>query len=133
MDANMMKKLQELLESEAFGKEIENVQSAEELQSAFAAHGVDMTVEEVEEVCAAIVAKNEGTLDENALEQVSGGVAFLTAAAVCRFRGGLLCEILPEKENWTFYRFGAGSIVLEQMRQGNSDRIQSKRLSPLSS
>ena len=52
------------------------------------------------------------------------------AAAVCRFRGGLLCEILPEKENWTFYRFGAGSIVLEQMRQGNSDRIQSKRLSP---
>lgn len=83
MDANMMKKLQELLESEAFGKEIENVQSAEELQSAFAAHGVDMTVEEVEEVCAAIVAKNEGTLDENALEQVSGGIAFLTAAAVC--------------------------------------------------
>ena len=39
-------------------------------------------------------------------------------------------RILPEKENWTFYRFGAGSIVLEQMRQGNSDRIQSKRLSP---
>ena len=81
MDANMMKKLQELLESEAFGKEIENVQSAEELQSAFAAHGVDMTVEEVEEVCAAIVAKNEGTLDENALEQVSGGIGHMLCAA----------------------------------------------------
>ena len=81
MDANMMKKLQTLLGSEDFGKEIENVQSAEELQRAFAAHGVELTVDEVREICVAITVRKDGTLDEDALEQVSGG-GVLTSLAI---------------------------------------------------
>ena len=38
--------------------------AAEELQRAFAAHGVELAVDEVREICVAIMAKKDGTLDE---------------------------------------------------------------------
>ena len=55
--------------------------AAEELQRAFAAHGVELTVDEVRERCVAITAKKDGTLDEEALEQVPGG-GILTSLAI---------------------------------------------------
>ena len=83
------KKLCELFQNEEFKAECENIQSVEELQKLFAAHGVDMTIEQVTELCVAVgrrVAQEEnGELDEEALDEVTGGIAWavIGIAALC--------------------------------------------------
>ena len=73
------KKLEELFKSEEFKKEVANLKTAEELRAAFAKHGVEMTEEEVVNLCGQIakqVSEGEnGELTEESLENVSGGIA----------------------------------------------------------
>lgn len=78
MDRN--EKLKELFLSESFKKEAENLKTAEELQELFCKHGLEMTVEEVVDLCGKIARQMEagenGEISEDALEDVTGGIAW---------------------------------------------------------
>lgn len=73
-------KLTELFKSDTFKAEVANVKTAAELQEAFARNGVEMTQNEVLDLCGKIaqqVESNEGgELTEENLENVSGGIAW---------------------------------------------------------
>ena len=87
MDRN--EKLKELFLSESFKKEAEGLTTAEELQELFAKHGVEMTKDEVIELCGQIAqqmqAGENGEVSEAALDNVSGGFAWALAGfgALC--------------------------------------------------
>lgn len=74
MTNEMLEKVKVLLESDDFGKEIENVDTIEELAKAFETHGVEITLQELKEICMGVVSKNNSdTLDESQLDDVAGG------------------------------------------------------------
>lgn len=82
MDKNQ--KLAELFESEQFKEEASKIQTAEELQALFAEHGVDLTMDEVINLCAAIAAQmGEAELSEEDLENVAGGFGIVTVGLIC--------------------------------------------------
>ena len=69
-----------LMANEDFVKEMLAKETAEDVQKIFAENGVELTLEEVDEVAKNIFAtETEGELDEAALEDVAGGVV-ITAA-----------------------------------------------------
>lgn len=78
MDKN--EKLKELFLSESFKKEAESLKTAEELQELFHKNGLEMTIEEVVDLCGKIAhqmeAGNDGEISEEALDDVTGGVAW---------------------------------------------------------
>ena len=83
MTNEMMKKAQELFESDAFGKEIETFETVEEIKKALESHGVEISLEETEQICVGIASsQKKDELNEDDLNNVSGGVGFLTAIAV---------------------------------------------------
>lgn len=87
MDKNQ--KLADLFQNQNFKKEAESIQTAEELKSLFAKHGVDLTQDELLELCAGIAAQmKEDELSEGDLEAVGGGFAM---AAVTLFALGASC------------------------------------------
>lgn len=79
-------KINELFASEEFKNEASKISTAEELQELFAKHGVEMTVDEVIELCGVIArymeadAKEE--LTQNELDEVAGGVIGWLAVGV---------------------------------------------------
>lgn len=81
---NNEEKMIALFQNEEFKKNANNCKTAEELQSLFAQNGVEMTVEEVIELCGKIAThmKNgdDELLEEN-LEVVTGGFA-ITASVI---------------------------------------------------
>lgn len=81
MTHEMLTKVQTLMESEDFGKEIETVESAAELKVALEAHGVEITLQEVDEICVGIASNKGDNLSESDLENVTGG-GFLTGCAI---------------------------------------------------
>ena len=67
-----------LFRDEGFKAEIAGLTTVEDLQAAFVRHGVEMTAAEVAELCGTIaqhVGIHSGELGEEALENVSGGIA----------------------------------------------------------
>lgn len=78
MDKN--EKLKELFLSESFKKESESVKTAEELQNLFQKYGLDLTLDEVVELCGQIARQMEvgdkGEISEDALDNVTGGIAW---------------------------------------------------------
>ena len=81
MTNEVVGKIHALMECEDFGKEIEKVETAAELKKAFENHGIEITEDEVVEICRGIAAKNGGLLSEDDLDTVSGG-GFLTGLAI---------------------------------------------------
>ena len=81
--------LSKLFQDEAFKAEVSELKTAEELQAAFARHGVNITKDEVIDLCGAIAQQmdkgDEEELNEEALENVSGGIAFslIALGVVC--------------------------------------------------
>ena len=77
--------LAELFKDEATAKEILS-DSVEETQQNLKKYDLDFSAEELEEIAAKVVAQEEsGELNEDALEDVAGGVAGLaTAFIVCQ-------------------------------------------------
>lgn len=70
-------KLEELMKDEAFVNAMFSKESSEEVQKLFAEKGVELTMEEVEDLAAAILEaapKGEGELTEGALDSVAGGI-----------------------------------------------------------
>lgn len=71
-------KLIEILESEQFQKEVVAVTTPEDMQQLIAAHGVELTVDEVMELCGQIVRTMNGDeITEAELDNVAGGVVIL--------------------------------------------------------
>ena len=73
MDA--LKKLEGLQNVEAFEQEMTAVNSVEEMQKLLSKYGVEMSAEEIESL-AQDANKVEGELNEDALDDVAGGVSF---------------------------------------------------------
>lgn len=67
--------LQQLLESDAVAAELENAEVFEDFRKVFAAHGVEITEEEFNEVAVLIAnsANEEDELNEDSLDDVAGG------------------------------------------------------------
>lgn len=82
MTNETMEKIRVLMENEAFGKEIENVETAAELQKAFEGHGIEITEDEVVEICKGIAANKDGIISEEDLDAVSGGGILVGAAMI---------------------------------------------------
>ena len=70
-------KLRDLLNSEAFAKEVEGMKTAEDLQAALKQHGIEMTIDEIVELGGQLAHQmgmgKDGELSEDDLENVSGG------------------------------------------------------------
>lgn len=69
-------KLEELMKDEAFLDAMFSKESSEEVQKLFAEKGVELTMEEVEGLAAAILQaapEGNGELSEDALDSVAGG------------------------------------------------------------
>lgn len=69
-------KLEELMKDEAFVDAIFSKESSEEVQKLFAEKGVELTMEEVEGLAAAVLQaapEGNGELSEDALDSVAGG------------------------------------------------------------
>ena len=69
-------KLEELMKDEAFLDAIFSKESSEEVQKLFAEKGVELTMEEVDGLAAAILQaapEGNGELSEDALDSVAGG------------------------------------------------------------
>ena len=107
-DVSKAEKLEELFKNEDFVKELAPTSSAAEAQAVFAAHGLELTPEEVKAIsqqfagCIKKLEENDGELSEEDLEQISGGVfggdttglmiEFGTASAVIgAYAGTLVC------------------------------------------
>ena len=82
MTNEMMDRVKALMEDDSFDKEIENLETAEELQKALEARGVEITVQEVEEICVGITSKKGTELGEDDLDNVSGGGILLGCALI---------------------------------------------------
>jgi hypothetical protein len=71
----MNEKLNELLKDEAVAKELVEQESIEDAQKFLAGKGVEVSVEEIEDLRKAVAVRAEGgeELDDEQLEQVAGG------------------------------------------------------------
>ena len=81
-----------LFQNPDFQERANNIQSVEELQRLFANYGVDMTFEQVNELCLAIgkraAQEADGELTEDALDDVAGGIGIVTLTCI---GVGVLC------------------------------------------
>lgn len=89
---NLDQKLTVLFQDASFKEEAKSFKTVEDMQRALANHGIEMSVDEVTELCVAIgkkVVQDSGDeLNEDALDSVAGG--FGIAAWVC-IGVGVLC------------------------------------------
>lgn len=81
----MNEKLNELLKDEAVAKELVEQESIEDAQKFLAGKGVEVSVEEIEDLRKAVAVRAEGgeELDDEQLEQVAGGAALDTFNDIC--------------------------------------------------
>ena len=75
MDMERAAKFQALQENGQFEQELENISTPEELQALLGSHGIEMTMDEVQEFMTSAVKLNNDELSEEDLEDVAGGVA----------------------------------------------------------
>ena len=81
MDKNQ--KLIEIFQNEQFKAECQNLNTAEDLKELFAKYDLDLSMDEVYALCAQIASSSQsGELDENDLDAVAGGFAWVAVAAI---------------------------------------------------
>ena len=87
-------KLEALLQNEKVQEELSALTTVEEIQAVFAKHGVEMTRQEVEDLCVQVALSKDGAADgelsEDALENVSGGFV-ISFTAGCIYAVGCAC------------------------------------------
>ena len=82
MDKEMVqKKINELLADESFISALCQTKTAEEVAAVFNANSVQMTVAEAQQIMDYVTQKDE--LDENALDNVSGGIVWSAVYVSC--------------------------------------------------
>ena len=88
-----MEKLTELLKDKAFAEEFFKQETAEDAQKFLASKGVDVTIDELNQLRDAIVARlddsNGDELSDDQLDNVAGGFAIAAAAAVIAAAAGV--------------------------------------------
>ncbi len=95
--------IKELLASEEFGKEVAEAETTEDFQTAFKQHGVELTLEEVDSVLLQAAVASGVELNEDELENVSGGFVGTTAlllvggVVVCYAVGWVAARVLSKK------------------------------------
>ena len=67
--------LEKVLADEAFVKELVEMENPEDVRDALNAKGAEVTTEEVQQIAKSLSQQAEGELDEDALEDVAGGIA----------------------------------------------------------
>ena len=81
-----MEKLTELLKDKAFAEEFFKQETAEDAQKFLASKGVDVTIDELNQLRDAIVTRlddsNGDELSDDQLENVAGGMAVATVAGI---------------------------------------------------
>ena len=121
-DVSKAEKLEELFKDEDFVKELAPTSNAAEAQAVFAAHGLELTPEEVKAIsqqCAGCIKKleeNDGELSEEDLEQISGG-AFSGNPdnLIAGFTAGGTAGLMPMANSTANYNGGVvnvGGIVV---------------------
>lgn len=83
-----IEKIRELLASEDFGREVADAETSEDFQAAFQRHGVELTIEEVDSILVQAAAASGIELNEDLLENVTGGFGVLGTALI--LVGGVL-------------------------------------------
>ena len=78
---DIMKKLEGLQNVEELEQELATATSVEELQAVLSAHGVELTVAEIEELTVPAGKLANGELSADELEGVAGGAVFINGAA----------------------------------------------------
>lgn len=81
-------KLEELMKDEAFLDAIFSKESSEEVQKLFAEKGVELTMEEIDGLAAAILQASQeqnGELSVDTLDSVAGGISFRQLSCPLRF------------------------------------------------
>lgn len=72
--------LEKVFSNITFKEEAKNLKTVEDLQKLFSNYDIELTLDEVKEICCEIAKQMQnsenGELNENDLEQVSGGVAW---------------------------------------------------------
>lgn len=84
-------KVNELLAQESFLEKLETAETDEAVQKLFADNGVELTLDEIDQMCKESVAAHEsGELSEESLDSVSGGVigCFIVGSAAIAFYAG---------------------------------------------
>lgn len=90
-------KLNALFTNEAFKAEADKISTAEELQELFAKYGVEMTLDEVIDLCGVIArymqSEDSEELSEDDLDNVAGGIAWLAIGVAVLCIGALAIGI----------------------------------------
>ncbi len=82
-------KLVEIFKNEQFMEASKTLKTAEELQELFSRFGLELSMDEVHELCAQIAnSMKDGELEETDLEAVSGGIGWVAVAAIAL---GVVC------------------------------------------
>ena len=103
MTNEVLEKIRVLMESDVFSNEIKGIETAAELKKALADHGINISEDEVVQICKGIAAKKEDVLSEEDLDAVSGGGILMGAAivaggwAVCYGMGYVAGKIISNK------------------------------------
>ena len=79
---SMIEKLEALQNKDTIQQELAAVETPEEMQELLAAHGIQLTLDEVKALVKEAASLN-AELDESDLENAAGGVAVTVGAAVC--------------------------------------------------
>ena len=75
MNKEMMEKF-EALQNSNFAEELDKICTPEELQGLLAKHGIEMTMDEIDELMVCAAKQNSGELSAEDLDDVSGGAAW---------------------------------------------------------
>ncbi len=85
--------LTNLFQTEEFQNEAKDCKTMEDFQAAFKRHGIEMSMEEVEDIISKIAKRKQqldnGEIPEDDLENVAGGVVGLAAVGACIGVGAL--------------------------------------------
>ena len=86
-------KFEELAKNDAFLAAVAACETNEEIQKAFAAEGVELNAEEVTSFVESVIANTSDELDDNALDNVSGGCAGPRIAAIANIGAAIATRI----------------------------------------
>ena len=76
--------LEKVFADEAFVKQLVEMEKPEDVRDALNAKGAEVTTEEVQQIAKSLSQQAEGELDEDALEDVAGGVSIGTIISAAR-------------------------------------------------
>ena len=87
--------IKEVMQDQAFVERICSMTEPEEVQSAFAEKGIDLTLEQINQIAMMATEENDKELTEKELDEVAGGV-FWEAVCVIASGIGLAANVMAE-------------------------------------